>query len=155
MFSAIADFILSNTIYRTKSKTKKQVLLVISIVSNLALLFYFKYTDFFIQMVNDMGSSHFKPLNLVLPVGISFYTFENLSYTIDVHRGHFKPVTRFMDYLYFLSFFPKLMMGPIVRAADFLPQLDKPYVVTKKDFADGFYLIFSGLFKKIVISDFI
>lgn len=155
LFSAIADYILSNSVYRTKNKATKNLLLVISIVSNLALLFYFKYTDFFIQMVNDMGSKNFSFLNLTLPVGISFYTFENLSYTVDVYRGHFKPVTRFMDYLYFLSFFPKLMMGPIVRAADFLPQLDKPYMVTKKEFAEGFYLIFSGLFKKIVISDFI
>lgn len=155
LFSAVADFILSNTIYKTKNATNKKILLVISVVSNLGLLFYFKYTNFFIQIVNDMSSGHLHPLNLILPVGISFYTFENLSYTIDVYRGHFKPVTRFMDYLYFLSFFPKLMMGPIVRAADFLPQLDKPYFITKKDFGSGFYLIFSGLFKKIVISDFI
>jgi len=119
------------------------------------MLFYFKYTNFFISLVNDFSHGSLHPLNLILPVGISFYTFENLSYTVDVYRGHFKPVTRFIDYLYFLSFFPKLMMGPIVRAADFLPQLNKPYFVSKKDFATGFYLIFSGLFKKIVISDYI
>lgn len=155
LFSAVVDFVLSNTIYKTKNAGKKKALLVISIILNLGLLFYFKYTDFFIQLVNDFSSGNIRPLNLLLPIGISFYTFENLSYTVDVYRGHFKPVTRFMDYLYFLSFFPKLMMGPIVRAADFLPQLDKPYFVSKKDFASGFYLIFSGLFKKIVISDFL
>jgi len=155
LFSAVVDFFLSNTIYRVQNKAKKKALLVLSVVINLGVLFYFKYTDFFIAMVNDMSGSHIHPLNLLLPIGISFYTFENLSYTVDVYRGHFKPVTRFMDYLYFLSFFPKLMMGPIVRAADFLPQLNKPYFVSKNDFAQGFYLIFSGLFKKIVISDFI
>ena len=155
IFSAITDFILSNTIYRTKAGYKKKALLVMSVILNLGLLFYFKYTNFFIQLSNDAFSTSFHPLNLILPVGISFYTFENLSYTIDVYRGQFKPVTRFIDYLYFLSFFPKLMMGPIVRAADFLPQLNKPYFVSKRDFAEGFYLIFSGLFKKIVISDFI
>lgn len=155
LFSAVADFVLSNTIYRIKNAHKKKMLLILSIVLNLGLLFYFKYTNFFIQLINDFTSGHIHPLNLILPVGISFYTFENLSYTVDVYRGHFKPVTRFIDYLYFLSFFPKLMMGPIVRAADFLPQLDKPYFVSKKDFAAGFYLIFSGLFKKIVISDFL
>lgn len=155
IFSAIVDFYLSNTIYRTKNRHKKKILLLTSIILNLGLLFYFKYTDFFIQIVNQFGSGQLHPLNLILPIGISFYTFENLSYTVDVYRGHFKPVTKFLDYLYFLSFFPKLMMGPIVRAADFLPQLDKPYIVTKQDFAAGFYLIFSGLFKKIVISDFI
>lgn len=153
--SAIADFILSNNIYKAQKKTKKKSLLVVSIVLNLGLLFYFKYTDFFIKIINDFGSHQYSLLNLMLPVGISFYTFENLSYTIDVYRGKFKPVNRFMDYLYFLSFFPKLMMGPIVRAADFLPQLNKPYFVSKQDFAEGFFLIFSGLFKKIVISDFI
>ena len=155
LLSAVVDFILSNAIYKTKDRRTKIILLATSIVLNLGLLFYFKYTNFFIQVINDFSSGHLHPLNLILPVGISFYTFENLSYTVDVYRGHFKPVKRFMDYLYFLSFFPKLMMGPIVRAADFLPQLDKPYFVSRDDFAAGFYLIFSGLFKKIVISDFI
>jgi alginate O-acetyltransferase complex protein AlgI len=155
IFSAIVDFILSNLIYKIENRAKKKTLLIISVVLNLGMLFYFKYTNFFIHLMNDATHGSMHPLNLILPVGISFYTFENLSYTVDVYRGHFKPVTRFIDYLYFLSFFPKLMMGPIVRAADFLPQLNKEYVVTNEDFATGFYLIFSGLFKKIVISDFI
>ena len=155
LLSAVVDFFLSNKIYRVQQKSRKKVLLLFSVVINLGLLFYFKYTNFFIALINDFNGGHIHPLNLILPIGISFYTFENLSYTIDVYRVHFKTVTRFMDYLYFLSFFPKLMMGPIVRAADFLPQFDKPYFVSKQDFAEGFYLIFSGLFKKIVISDFI
>jgi alginate O-acetyltransferase complex protein AlgI len=155
ILSAVIDFILSNLIYKIEDKAKKKLLLVTSVVLNLGMLFYFKYTNFFIHLMNDATHGSMHPLNLILPVGISFYTFENLSYTVDVYRGHFKPVTRFIDYLYFLSFFPKLMMGPIVRAADFLPQLNKEYVVTNEDFATGFYLIFSGLFKKIVISDFI
>lgn len=155
ILTAVADFYLSNSIYTTNNTAKKKGLLVLSIIFNLTLLFYFKYTNFFIELINGSANGHLKPLNLILPIGISFYTFENISYITDVYRGHFKPVKRFMDYLYFLSFFPKLMMGPIVRAADFLPQLDKPYVVSKQDFATGFYLIFSGLFKKIVISDFI
>ncbi len=155
LLSAVIDFILSNSIYKVQKKSTKKLLLIFSVVINLGLLFYFKYTNFFIGLMNDFNGGHIEPLKLILPVGISFYTFENLSYTVDVYRGHFKPVTRFIDYLYFLSFFPKLMMGPIVRAADFLPQLNKPYFVSKQDFAEGFYLIFSGLFKKIVISDFI
>ncbi|UAY52426.1 MBOAT family O-acyltransferase [Ferruginibacter albus] len=155
LLSAVIDFTLSNLIYKTINTHKRKALLVLSVVLNLGMLFYFKYTNFFIQLYNEACNGHIHPLNLILPVGISFYTFENLSYTVDVYRGHFKPVSRFIDYLYFLSFFPKLMMGPIVRAADFLPQLNKPYFVSKEDFASGFYLIFSGLFKKIVISDFI
>src|SRR5690349_21074446 len=133
IISAIVDFILSNAIYRQQVKAKRTALLVCSIVFNLGMLFYFKYTNFFISVSNDLFSTGFNPLNILLPVGISFYTFENLSYTIDVYRGQFKPATKFSDYLLFLAFFPKLVMGPIVRAHDFLPQINKPYVISDKD----------------------
>lgn len=155
VLSAIVDFGLSNWIFRLKSPGKKTALLVLSIVFNLGMLFYFKYTNFFISLSNDLLHTHFNPLNILLPVGISFYTFENLSYTIDVYRGQFEPARRFSDYLLFLSFFPKLVMGPIVRAHDFVPQINKPYIITETDFAKGFYLIISGLFKKLVLSDYI
>ena len=155
LVSAVTDFIISNAIYRQQNKRKKKALLVLSIVLNLGLLFYFKYTNFFITLVNDFGIGHVNPLNLALPIGISFYTFENLSYTIDVYKGIFKPVTRFIDYLFFLSFFPKLVMGPIVRAADFIPQIYKHYDLNNERLSQGFYLIFTGLFKKVVISDFL
>ena len=153
--SAIADFILSNLIYKQNVLYKKRLLLFVSIVFNLGILFYFKYTDFFIHIVNDNFSTSLHPLNILLPVGISFYTFENISYTIDVYRGEFIPVKKFNEYLLFLSFFPKLVMGPIVRAKDFIPQISKPYFITSKDFAAGFVMIVSGLFKKLIISDYI
>ena len=170
LLSAVVDFTISNTIYRlgkianeegeehydtSHNIGKRKALLVLSIGLNLGLLFYFKYTNFFISIVNDVGHGGIHPLNLILPIGISFYTFENLSYTVDVYKGIFTPVRRFMDYLFFLSFFPKLVMGPIVRAADFIPQIYKPYALDNRQFARGFYLIFTGLFKKIVISDFL
>ena len=135
LVSAVVDFVISNAIYRlgkvpvvgeneeavterydiNHNKGKRKTLLIISIVLNLGLLFYFKYTNFFISIINDAGAGHLNPLSLVLPIGISFYTFENLSYTIDVYKGIFTPVKRFGNYLFFLSFFPKLVMGPIVR----------------------------------------
>jgi alginate O-acetyltransferase complex protein AlgI len=156
VLSAIVDFIISNAIYKCQQRLHlKKALLIVSITLNLGLLFYFKYTNFFIDLVNDFTSSHINPLHLVLPIGISFYTFENLSYTIDVYRGEFKPVKRFLDYCFFLSFFPKLMMGPIVRAKDFIPQIRKTIAVSEQDIGTGFYFIVSGLFKKMVISDFI
>ena len=155
VLSAIVDYVLSNAIFRQTNKKKKKGLLLCSIIFNLGLLFYFKYTNFFISTFNNLLDTGFNPLNILLPVGISFYTFENLSYTIDVYRGHFKPARKFSDYLLFLSFFPKLVMGPIVRAHDFVPQINKPYIITENDFAKGFYLILSGLFKKLIISDFI
>ena len=105
--------------------------------------------------MNDFSSGQIKPLNLILPIGISFYTFENLSYTIDVYRGKFKPVKSFFDYCFFLTFFPKLVMGPIVRASDFIPQIRKDIFVSEMDIAKGLYLILGGLFKKVVISDYI
>ena len=155
LVSAVVDFFLSNAIYREKSKSKKKFLLVLSILFNLGMLFYFKYTDFFIEISNSLFDTNFNPLNLILPIGISFYTFENLSYTVDVYRGEFKPANKFSDYLLFLAFFPKLMMGPIVRAHDFVPQINEPYVISERDFAKGFFLIISGLIKKLVISDYI
>lgn len=156
VLSAIVDFIISNAIYKYREqKLAKKCLLVFSIVINLGLLFYFKYTNFFIDVLNDFAHSEIHPLHLVLPIGISFYTFENLSYTIDVYRGEFKPVDRFLDYCFFLSFFPKLMMGPIVRAKDFIPQIRKTIAISRQDIGTGFYLLSSGLFKKMVISDFL
>lgn len=155
MISAVIDYVISNLIYRQKEQRTKKVLLLASVFFNLGLLFYFKYTNFFISFCNQFFAAHINPLNILLPVGISFYTFENLSYTIDVYRGEFAPEKKFVNYLLFLSFFPKLVMGPIVRARDFIPQLHKPYEVREEDFAKGFYLIVSGLFKKLVISDYL
>lgn len=155
ILSAVVDYFLSNAIYAAKSRRKKTTLLIASIVFNLGMLVYFKYTNFFIETFNGIFETGFNPLNILLPVGISFYTFENISYTIDVYRNHFIPVKKFSDYLLFLSFFPKLVMGPIVRAADFIPQINKQYNLSETDFAKGFYLIISGLIKKEIISDYI
>lgn len=155
LLSAVIDFGLSNWIYICKTKWKRKVILIFSIIINLGLLFYFKYTNFFIEIINDFSNGQIKPLNLILPIGISFYTFENLSYTIDVYRGKFKPVKSFFDYCFFLTFFPKLVMGPIVRASDFIPQIRKDIFVSEMDIAKGLYLILGGLFKKVVISDYI
>ncbi len=155
LVSAVVDYALSNLIYSRKKIGSKKFLLGLSVVANLGMLFYFKYTNFFIDFSNQFFATKVNPLNIMLPVGISFYTFENLSYTIDVYRGEFEPEKKFINYMLFLSFFPKLMMGPIVRAKDFIPQLHKPYTINQFDFAKGFYLIVSGLFKKLVISDYL
>lgn len=153
--AAVVDYVLSNLIYRQQRVVVKRMLLILSIVANLGLLFYFKYTNFFISLSNDLFGSNMHFLNIMLPIAISFFTFENLSYTIDVYREKIEPEKGFLNYLLFLSFFPKLVMGPIVRASDFIPQLKQPYYVSKDDYAEGLYLIISGLFKKVVISDYI
>ena len=155
VLAAIIDFKLSNYIYFLPHSFKRKFLLWTSIFLNLILLFTFKYTDFFIGLMNDIGNSNINLLKLALPVGISFYTFENLSYTLDVYDGKVKPLNKFIDYLFFLSFFPKLMMGPIVRAKDFLPQIQKQPSVTHVQVGEGLYLITAGVIKKMVISDYI
>lgn len=155
IFSAVVDYLLSNAIYKTKQAKARTALLVVSIVVNLGLLFYFKYTDFFLRLSNELFHSEFNLLNLALPVGISFYTFENISYTIDVYRKELVPAKKFSEYLLFLSFFPKLVMGPIVRAKDFVPQINQPYQLTAEGFSTGFFLIITGLFKKLIISDYL
>lgn len=155
ILSAIVDFYLSNRIYRETDDRVRKGLLWFSVMINIGMLFYFKYTNFFINAINDISGGNIHPLHILLPIGISFYTFENLSYTVDVYRREIKPVDKFMDYLFFLSFFPKLMMGPIVRAADFIPQIRKPYVLSQEDVGKGMFLIMNGLFKKVIVSDFI
>lgn len=155
LVAAIVDFNLSNLIHSATSDLRRKALLVFSVVINLGLLAYFKYTNLLIDLYNGILAGNVQPIDVYLPIGISFYTFENLSYTIDVYRRQFVPVKRFIDYLFFLSFFPKLMMGPIVRAADFIPQIRKEITLTAHDVSKGLFLILTGLFKKVVISDFI
>ena len=155
ILSAVFNFGISNLIYKYREKGIKKFFLLMSVVVNLGLLFYFKYTNFFIELVNSFSSIHFNALHILLPIGISFFTFENLSYTIDVYRGEIEPDKGIVNYMLFLSFFPKLVMGPIVRAKDFIPQLKQPYYVSDTDFSKGFYLIISGLIKKLIISDYI
>ena len=155
ILSAFFNFGISNLIFKAKKKSLKQFFLFWSVIFNLGLLFYFKYTNFFIDLVNNFTVLKFDPLHILLPIGISFFTFENLSYTIDVYRGEIEPEKKIVNYLLFLSFFPKLVMGPIVRASDFIPQLKKEYFVSDSDFSKGFYLIVTGLIKKLIISDYI
>lgn len=153
--SAIVDFFIGNLIYEVPSKRSKTILLCVGLCFNASLLIYFKYFNFLVNTYHQITHNNVKPLEVVSLIGISFYTFESISYMVDVYHKKILPARRFADYLLFLSFFPKLVMGPIVRAADFLPQIAKPYFVTNEDFSKGFYLIISGLFKKLIISDYI
>jgi D-alanyl-lipoteichoic acid acyltransferase DltB (MBOAT superfamily) len=153
--SALIDFNLSNLIYKTTHPTSKKLWLISSLTLNLGLLAYFKYTNFFIDSYNQITGSTIGFINLFLPIGISFYTFENLSYTLDVYRNQFKPINNFIDYLFFLSFFPRLVAGPIVRASDFIPQINKTPLLTETEVTKGLFLIIGGAFKKVIISDYI
>lgn len=156
LLSTVAiDYHLAAAIGRARENGTRQILLALSIVANLGVLGYFKYTNFFVELLSPLAGVPFQPLDIFLPVGISFFTFQSMSYTIDVYRGHLKPVDHILDYAFFVSFFPQLVAGPIVRAADFLPQLKMPTVVTREMFGRGIFLITTGLFKKAIISNYI
>jgi alginate O-acetyltransferase complex protein AlgI len=155
IFAAIVDFTLAHAIYNTHTPWKKKFYIVLTLVINLGLLGYFKYTNLLYQAFCGISGQPFAPLDIFLPVGVSFFTFQSLSYTLDVYRGTLKPVDHIIDYAFFVSFFPQLVAGPIVRAADFIPQIYKPTVVTREMFGRAVFLIGCGLFKKAVISDYI
>lgn len=153
--STVVDYVLANFIHKTTTQWKRLCWLVFSLIINLGLLGYFKYTNFLHEIFSSMAGLPYKPFDIFLPVGVSFFTFQSLSYTIDIYRGRLKPVNNIFDYAFFVSFFPQLVAGPIVRASDFIPQIYKPTIVTKEMFGRGIFLIGTGLFKKAIISDYI
>lgn len=151
----VSDFLLARRMERTETPWKRKLLVTVSLCINLGLLCYFKYTNFFYEMLAPLWNGSFQPLDIFLPVGISFFTFQSLSYTLDVYRRDLKPLDRLLDYVFYVSFFPQLVAGPIVRARDFISQIRQPLVVTNEMFGRGVFFIVSGLFKKAVISDYI
>ncbi len=173
LFSTLSDFIIGQLIYGSKKDWKKRIFVALSVFINLFVLAYFKYAYFFTesfneffhtnyevfnhfaQWTNDNVGSHFEVNKILLPVGISFYTFQTISYSIDVYRKHISPVKNILDFGFYVSFFPQLVAGPIVRAADFIPQLYKPYKLTQHQFGLALFWILKGLSKKVIIGDYI
>lgn len=155
IFSSVVDFSLSRLIYEETQQFYRKFYLIVSLIVNLGLLVYFKYTNFFIENFNLIIDGKIALENIILPVGISFYTFQTLSYTIDIYRKELEPTKSFIDFLFFVSFFPQLVAGPIVRASDFIPQIYQKLNLTKEDFNKALFLIIGGLIKKAVISDYI
>ena len=173
LFSTFSDYLLGFAIYNEKNKTTKKWWLSLSIIINLSVLFYFKYAYFFADSFNQLVGTDWHPINhfaslsnqlfsttfrvdqILLPVGISFFTFQTMSYSIDVYRNAVKPVKSIVDFGFYVSFFPQLVAGPIVRAANFIPQLYKPYCLTKKQFGIALFWIMNGLLKKVILADYI
>jgi D-alanyl-lipoteichoic acid acyltransferase DltB (MBOAT superfamily) len=155
LITAVVDYNLARQIARTENNRKRTLFLVLSLIVNIGMLVYFKYTNFFLSMVYDVVNKPFNPLNIFLPVGISFFTFQSLSYTIDIYRRNIEPVKDISEFAFFVTFFPQMVAGPIVRASVFLPQVRQTPFVSKTDFGKAIFLICIGLFKKAVISDYI
>jgi len=173
IFVTLIDYTCGLLIHRSETKLMRRIIVLLSILSNLGILAYFKYTGFFIKTINDLFGTDYQVYDLlaafsnmhlgtsfnvseiVLPVGISFFTFQSLSYTFDVYRRKIKPVRNVIDFAFYVSFFPQLVAGPIVRASEFIPQLYNDFHLARREFSHALFLISKGLIKKIIISDFI
>jgi len=177
LFVTCSDFLISHKIYQAGREGRlglKRFWLVLSVSIDLFLLFYFKYAYFFTDVVNTIfgssfkvydvfaaagnllsGGDYFRVDKIILPVGISFFIFQVISYTVDVYRGEVKPVRNVLDFGFYVSFFPQLVAGPIVRASEFIPQLYKRFFLSRKQFGIAVFWIINGLAKKLILSDFI
>ncbi len=173
LLSTVIDYSLGKRIHESNNPKERKRYLVLSLISNLGLLAYFKYSyflighineifgtdihavDFFAVMGNAIFNGDFDIDKIFLPVGISFFTFQTISYSIDIYRKEIKPVKNIWDFAFFVSFFPQLVAGPIVRASDFIDQIYQPYKLTEKDFGRALFLILGGLVKKVLISDYL
>ena len=153
IFSSIVDFINGKNIEKHKDDNKKKkIYLIISIIINISLLGFFKYADFFIKVINNILNLDIPLLKLGLPIGISFFTFQTMSYSIDVYRGDVKAEKDFLTFMTYVCMFPQLIAGPIVRYETVSSELHKRDINFKK-FADGFTRFLRGLFKKVLIAN--
>ena len=175
LFVTLSDWLIAKRIYANRKKGKKaQFWLALSIIIDLGILCYFKYAYFFTNVFNNIfgteiavfdlfayigngfsDNGRFMVDRIILPVGISFYIFQVISYTVDVYRGHVKPVKNVLDFGFYVSFFPQLVAGPIVRANEFIPQLYRPFRLSRRLFGLAIFWILNGLIKKIVLSDYL
>ena len=168
IFTIISDYNWGRLIHKSRSDIHKRIYLTISVILNISLLCYFKYAYFFAESINQFTGSdiaffnHFSHFTntwfgtdfsvdkLILPIGISFFTFQSLSYTIDMYRAKITPVKNILDYGFFVCFFPHLVAGPIVKAHDFLYQIYQPYKLSKAEFGLALFWILNGLAKKFM-----
>ena len=173
LISVAVNYFLGKRIYVARSELRSKWIIAFSAIFNLLILGYFKYAYFFTESFNEMFQTDYELVNqfalmgngffgsgtfvekILLPVGVSFFTFQNISYVVDIFRKEIKPVKNFFDYTFFVTFFPQLVMGPIVRARDFIPQISEPFHLTKTEFSWSVIQIVKGLIKKIVIADFL
>src|SRR6185437_3545837 len=158
LFSTTLDWWLARMIWKAGRPLERRILLIVSLVANLCLLGFFKYGDFLLantQRLLALAGVHYAPpdLDIVLPIGISFYTFASLSYTIDVYRREIEGDAGYLDYALFVSFFPHLVAGPIVRARQLLPQIKAPRSASRDQLGWGLCLVIIGLFTKTVLAD--
>lgn len=153
--TSIIDYLLSLLLARREKEWQRKLCVLLSVCISLGVLGYFKYANFIMASWADIVGSNFQPLDIILPVGISFYTFQSISYIVDVYRRRIEPTDSWLEYIFFLSFFPALVAGPIVRADHFLPQIKANRVPERSEVWMGFWLILLGIIKKALLADYI
>ncbi len=173
LFSTVTDYSFGLAIHHFQTKWKRKIFLIFSLATNLLVLSYFKYAYFFTDIFNQIFGTTFETIDylahwtnlltgsqfditaIILPVGVSFYTFQTMSYVMDVYRRKVKPIRSIIDFGFYVTFFPPLVAGPIVRAAEFVPQLYRNYQLSMREFSFAAFLIVNGLVKKMLIADYI
>ncbi len=157
IISSATDFIIGKYMFASTKKHTRKLLLLISITINIGILFFFKYFHFFIDSFQALtgidANKNWSTLQVILPVGISFYTFQTLSYTIDIYRNKIEPAKSALTFFTFVAFFPQLVAGPIERASRLIPQFERQPAFSYKQATSGLKLMVWGLFKKMVIAD--
>lgn len=153
MFSTVIDYFAALAIHRSDHRRTRQTFLLFSLVTNFGMLGFFKYYNFFVGSANAALGVEIPHLDIILPVGISFYTFQTLSYTIDVYLGKFPPTRSFLEFFLYVTFFPQLVAGPIVRSDEFIPQIRRRVFLDPDNMRSGLHLFLVGLFKKVAIAD--
>lgn len=151
----VSDYLLGLWLGELKRKGLRQLIVGLNVCINVGLLVYFKYFNLLLTTLADFTSVRFDPLDIILPAGISFFTFRSISYIVDIYRGKIAPCRNFLHYTFFLTFFPPLLAGPVVRASDMLPQIESNPVITRRMVSAGFFLIMCGLVKKVIIADYL
>lgn len=154
VFCVIFNFYIAKLIYQAKEKHIQKNWLLFSILVNAGFLVYFKYFNFVLANLFYLFQADFKRLDIFLPIGISFFTFQTISYIVDVYRKDIKPCENIIDFAFYLSYFPQLVAGPIVRASDFIAQIHQKITFRREQMGEGMFLIMKGLVKKAIIADY-
>jgi len=151
----VSDYLLARLLYRLHTPWKRRAVVAVNVVANVGMLVYFKYINLLIDAICSITNAGFDAINVILPAGISFFTFRSISYIVDVYRRQMLPARNFIDYCFFLTFFPPLLAGPVVRAKDMLPQIYARPEATRQQVSRGLVLIMFGLVKKVIVADYI
>ena len=172
-FSILFNYLLGQSIFSIKENWKKKALMITAVSVNVLILAYFKYAYFFTESFNALFQTNYQAFNyfaqwtsgingegslvdkIIVPAGVSFFTFQSISYILDIYRQEIKPVKNFFEYSFFITFFPHILLGPIARAKDFIPQINQPFSLDKSSFSWAIFQIVKGLVKKLVLADYI